>query len=209
MPTPAKGRATFSAALERYRVRIERQVRAMVRDPGEGEDLVQQTMLRAHEQLPDLRDPRALGAWLRRIAARVCCDHLRRARLAPAGEQLEEGAGRPEELVPAGGPDAEYLADSAAMSACGAKLLCTLPSGYRAVLLMHDLRGLTGVEIAKLLGLTPGAVKIRLHRARQRFREALERECHMYHDDRGVLRGCPKPRHGRPAGAIRDRRARP
>ncbi len=69
-----------------------------------------------------------------------------------------------------------------------------IPDRYRAVLLLHDLQGLTSVEIARLLRCTPGSVKIRLHRARKRFREALERECDLYRDDRGVLLGSPKPR---------------
>lgn len=71
-----------------------------------------------------------------------------------------------------------------------------LPDAWRAVLLLHDLQGLSSVEIARLLRCTPGSVKIRLHRARDRFREALERECQLCRDERGVLLGRPKPRHG-------------
>ena len=195
MATSAAGSATLGPVLERYRARIERHVRSLVRDRNEAEDLTQETLLRAHEQLGGLRQPEALGVWLYRIATSVCYDHLRKARLAPADEQpaTEEGE-RPEELVPDGGPGLEQLADNAAMSACGERLLETLPDRYRAVLLLHDLQGLTTVEMARLLRCTPGSIKIRLHRARERFREALQRECQMYRDERGVLLGMPKPR---------------
>jgi RNA polymerase sigma-70 factor, ECF subfamily len=196
MTDAARGRAAVGPALEPYRARIERHVRSLVSDRSEAEDLTQETLLRAHEQLAALRDPGALGVWLYRIATRVCYDHLRKARLTGTGEVPSAGPDeeRPEERVPAGGPDAEWLTDNAAMSACGEELLDTLPDPYRAVLLLHDMQGLTSVEIAKLLACTPGSVKIRLHRARQRFREALERECQLYRDERGVLLGCPKPR---------------
>jgi DNA-directed RNA polymerase specialized sigma24 family protein len=64
------------------------------------------------------------------------------------------------------------------------------------VLLLHDLQGLSSVEIARLLRCMPGSVKVRLHRARCRFRAALEKECHFYRDERGVLLGCPKSHTG-------------
>jgi RNA polymerase sigma-70 factor (ECF subfamily) len=167
-----------------------------VRDRSDAEDLTQETLLRAHEQLASLRDPGALGVWLYRIATRVCYDHLRRAGspAAPVDRRDDEGPRGAEERIPDGGPGLDQLVDNAAMSACGEKLLETLPDAYRAVLLLHDLQGLTSVEIARLMRCTPGSVKIRLHRARCRFREALERECELYRDQRGVLVGSPKPR---------------
>jgi RNA polymerase sigma-70 factor, ECF subfamily len=182
-------------ALEAYRSRIARHVRSMVREPSDAEDLTQETLLRAHEQLALLREPEALGVWLYRIATRVCYDHLKRSarsieaavRSGDSGEMAVEG-------VAGDGPDLDLAVDNAAMSACGERLLDTLPDAYRAVLLLHDLQGLTSTEIARLLRCTPGAVKIRLHRARQRFRAALEKECVLYRDERGVLVGCPKPR---------------
>lgn len=188
-------RAHVDLALEPYRPKISRHVLSLVRDESEAEDLTQETLLRAHEQLGKLREPAALGVWLYRIATRVCYDHLRRAGRSAVPEDRggDEGP-TAEERVAAGGPDAELLADNAAMSACGEKLLDELPDGYRAVLLLHDLQGLTSVEIARLLRCTPGSVKIRLHRARRRFREAVERECVLYRDERGVLLGSPKPR---------------
>lgn len=191
-------RAAPEPALERYRTKIHRHVRSLVRDRSDAEDLTQETLLRAHEQLASLRDPGALGVWLYRIATRLCYDHLRREASSPAPDDRRGGAAadRPEERVPDGGPDLDQLVDNAAMSACGERLLDTLPDAYRAVLLLHDLQGLTSAEIARLMRCTPGSVKIRLHRARGRFREALERECELYRDQRGVLLGSPKPRRG-------------
>ena len=49
-----------------------------------------------------------------------------------------------------------------------------LPVGYRSVVLLRDIEELSGEETGKLLGLTPGAVKVRLHRARRALREILD-----------------------------------
>ena len=58
------------------------------------------------------------------------------------------------------------------MSACVQGFVGELSDGYRAVLLLHDVYGLSAPEIAAALGDTPGAVKIRLHRARKALRAA-------------------------------------
>jgi RNA polymerase sigma-70 factor (ECF subfamily) len=50
----------------------------------------------------------------------------------------------------------------------------SLPDGHRNVLLLRDIEDLDTEEAAELLGISPGAVKTRLHRARQALRELLE-----------------------------------
>ena len=49
-----------------------------------------------------------------------------------------------------------------------------LPESYRTVVLLRDLEGLSGAEAGEMLGITPNAVKIRLHRARQALRTLLD-----------------------------------
>ena len=51
-----------------------------------------------------------------------------------------------------------------------------LPETYRTVLLLRDIEELDSEEAAVILGITPNAVKVRLHRARQALRELLDRE---------------------------------
>jgi RNA polymerase sigma-70 factor (ECF subfamily) len=73
------------------------------------------------------------------------------------------------------------------MSACVQGYLNHLPDSYRAVILLHDMEGLTASEIAQLLGESLPTVKIRLHRARQKLRSALQSDCAFSHDERNVL----------------------
>jgi RNA polymerase sigma-70 factor (ECF subfamily) len=51
--------------------------------------------------------------------------------------------------------------------------IALLPRAYRAVLILRDLEGLSTQETAEALGLTPVAVKVRLHRARLFLRQRL------------------------------------
>lgn len=187
------------AIFERYRQRIYRHIARIVGSRADAEDLTQETFLRAHRQLGSLKQPEALGMWLYRIATNVSRDFLR-----PSARRSEPSRGRPdgeagpaEEREPAAeGPDLDQLVDHAHMSACGEEFLDKLPASYRTVLLLHDIQGLTSAEIGRLLRCTPGTVKIRLHRARSRFKALLEAGCDFYRDERGVLLGGRKPRKG-------------
>ncbi len=73
------------------------------------------------------------------------------------------------------------------MSACVQRYLDGLSDSYRAVILLLDLDGLTGPQIAEILGVSLATVKIRLHRARVRLRAQLEAGCAFSHDERDVL----------------------
>ncbi len=73
------------------------------------------------------------------------------------------------------------------MSACVREYLERLPDDYRMVVLLRDVHGLTGREIAQMLGSSLDAVKIRLHRARRRLKAALEAECDFSRDEGDVL----------------------
>ena len=79
------------------------------------------------------------------------------------------------------------------MSSCVQRYMSELSDQYRAVILLHDTQGLTNPQIAGMLDISLATVKIRLHRARKRLREALQRACLFSSDDRGTLVCDPKP----------------
>jgi RNA polymerase sigma-70 factor (ECF subfamily) len=157
----------------------------MVHDPVEADDLTQETFLRAFRSRDSLRDTGALITWLYRIATNVCLDRWRqRARRSPM-----EGEEAPEELELAD-PDAPSLqqtVERGEMSSCVQRYLEGLPHSYRAVILLHDLNGLTGLEISEVLDMSLATVKIRLHRARRKLRAALETGCTFSHNECNVL----------------------
>ena len=74
------------------------------------------------------------------------------------------------------------------MNACVRGVIDTLPADYRAALVLHDLEGLTAEQTAAIVGCSLPTAKIRIHRARQRLRKALEDECRFYRDDGSVFR---------------------
>lgn len=186
---PRAGRAPRAALGEHY-PQILRYVRSVVRDAADAEDLAQETFVRAYRRRDSLRDPEATLAWLYSIATHVCLDRLRQeARRAPRRSTADPAELTARESV----ATAQLHVEQEEMSACVQGYVADLSDGYRAVLLLHDVYGLTSREIAALLGDSVGSVKIRLHRARGKLRQALEGGCSFSQDDRGTLVCDPSP----------------
>ena len=178
------------AALSAHYAQILRYVRGVVRNADEAEDLTQETFLRAYRARDSLRDPDAMLPWLYSVATHVCLDRLRqRTRQARARSDLDPEAVSPPDPAPSAGLGVEQED----MSTCVEAYVSELSDSYRAVLLMHDVKGLTAREIAELLGDSTGSVKIRLHRARKQLQSALEAACDFSQDECGTLVCDPKP----------------
>jgi RNA polymerase sigma-70 factor (ECF subfamily) len=174
-----------SEMIRQYQDRIYRYVLNLVHDPAEAEDLTQETFLRAYRNYASLQNTAALTSWLYRIATHVCFDRLRqRARRKPLESEVDLDD---VEVVEPEMPSLLQLVEQHEMSACVQRYLDDLSDTYRAVILLHDLHGLSASEIAKTIGVSLPTVKIRLHRARLKLRAALEAGCEFSHDERGVL----------------------
>ncbi len=79
------------------------------------------------------------------------------------------------------------------MRACILDVVERLPASLRAAILLGELRGLGDRELADALGISLGAAKIRLHRARRALRAALERACRFERDEQDELACAPRP----------------
>src|SRR5438132_5222114 len=127
----------------------------------ETEDVVQEALLRAYLGLSRLRDPERFGSWLCGIAVNLTKMRLRRRAAQP---RLVAVSGLAAEAVDVEERELLQLVQDAVE---------LLPAGQRDVVLMHYLDDLSFQEIARLLETTPGAVRVRLHRAREQLRREL------------------------------------
>ena len=186
----------LSQSLAAHRDAIYRYVLSLVRDSAVAEDLTQESLLRAHGKLATLDDPTRLVPWLYRIATNISHDRFREASYRHRPESLDaEIGGASERLADTtadSAPRLDKVMEQDEMSACVQDYMAGLSDSYRAVVLLHDVEGLTNPEIAQMLGVSLATVKIRLHRARARLRDALDRACSFSTDERGVLVCDPK-----------------
>jgi RNA polymerase sigma-70 factor (ECF subfamily) len=155
-------RASFGRLYERYARMVHGVLLAKV-PPDDVDDLVQDVFLKALRSLRTLRETSSFGAWLAAIARNRANDYHRRSLpeepLAddPRDNQLDLGKTARHEA-----PAAEVL-----------EAIRSLPGAYKETLIMRLVEGMTGPEIAARTGLTPGSVRVNLHRGMQHLRAKL------------------------------------
>ncbi len=138
----------------------------MVGDSEQAEELAQDVFVRAYGGLSRLEENSNYRAWLYRIATNLAYDRLRRRRLVRWFSFRETDQ---DERVTQG-PD--RLAEHQAIQ----QALMRVPETYRSALVLFSVQGYAVKEIAESLGISEGAVKTRLSRAREMFRKAFHDE---------------------------------
>ncbi len=164
-----EGRADAYAELVRaYQSRIFSMAYSFTGNRESADDLSQEIFLKAYLALPRFRFGSTFGTWLYRVAVNHIKDFLRKR------SKLKE-VSLEDVMEPAAAGDAvakmEQEREDARRRALVRRELARLPDKYRVVLTLRDVEGLPYEEIARVLGLSPGTLDSRLHRARKMLRE--------------------------------------
>lgn len=161
-------------------------LRRKLRSRADADDVMQEFHLRIIRYASSLRREESIRIWLRRVLRSVLVTHLRRLR---ARDRAEADFARKDIAMPPPDEDLDRL-----VCRCLEKLLPTLKPEYADVLRRIDLLERPRDAVAEALGMTVNNLTVRLHRARQALRRALELTCetcpiHGYLDC-----GCPYTR---------------
>ena len=164
----------FEELANEHKDAVYRQMLRVCGNREDAEDVLIDALLRAWRHLDQLKDPTAFRGWLAQIARRVCWDLKDREKLMPVLQLSTMPQGG--ESVPGTLPAMEASLDAARMKDVLRQALDELPELYRDVYTMRDLDDLPGEQVAQRLGISIATMKSRLHRARARLRERLDRE---------------------------------
>lgn len=144
---------------------------ALTRNAEEAEDLVQETTLRALRGFDSFRADGPVRAWLLTILRNLFINSYRTRVRSPRPVSLD-ALENPDPVVPTQpGPERQVFSrlENEALS----RAVANLPSDYREVLILSDMRGFSYQEISEQLDVPIGTVRSRLSRARNRVRRAL------------------------------------
>lgn len=176
LPTPLK----IGEIVARYREPLIRHL-ARLAPPADAEDLAQVALAKVARGLATFRSESSLSTWIFRIATRTALDHVRsRAhREAQATDPVPPPDGGEHDFA---GTDegVRRTMDRQEMGTCVREFVDRLPAAYAEILALAEFEELSSAEIAARLGITPGAAKIRLHRARAALKRELEAGCELY-----------------------------
>jgi len=163
--------AAYESLVRSHGSRMLAVARRLLRNEEEARDAVQDAFLSAFRAIDRFRGGCRLSTWLFRIVTNVALMKLRSASRKPL-ESIEH-------LMPVFDADGHHVhrastrADSAETQLIQAERMARvraaierLPTQYRSVVVMRDLLELSTAEVARTLGISDNAVKIRLHRAR-------------------------------------------
>jgi RNA polymerase sigma-70 factor (ECF subfamily) len=126
---------------------------------ADADDLTQDVFETALQRLHELREDAAFPGWIVSIARRAALDAKRRP-VPLTGIEAEPA-------TEAGSVEDRFEAERSL------RAIRSLPEAYRETLVLRLVEGLTGPEIAERTGLTPGSVRVNLHRGMAQLREVL------------------------------------
>jgi len=159
----------FEQLFARLAPRVHRFFLRSFRDEVVADDLLQVTFMKVHRAREQFDRTLRVAPWLFAVAARVRLDELRRRMRLPEDAD-EEAVARADEQASRDQPDPLGSDVQEAVRAA----LSALPESQRTVIHLHRYEGMTFAEIAKVLGTTPGAVKLRAFRGYEVLRVRLK-----------------------------------
>jgi RNA polymerase sigma-70 factor, ECF subfamily len=164
--------ALYEVVMRRYNTRLYRVARAILKNDGEAEDVMQDAYVRAFQHLGQFSGRAKFSTWLTRIAVHEALARAHKARRFEDWDDMNENQ---QDLIGAtplsSTPESETA--SVEMSKILEQAIESLPEQYRTVVMMRDLEEMTTAETAECLSITQENVKIRLHRAHGMLRKEL------------------------------------
>ncbi len=175
----------FKTLVSRYQDRLYNAAFRILSNKDEAEEVVQETFLKALENMGQLRGRVSFAAWLFRITHNICIDILRTrqrrgnisvvsfdSRSTLSGDAYEARTGTICQVADPG-LDPALKAFEFEQEEVITKSIQQLPDVQRSVIVLHDIEGFSYVEIAEIVGSSIGTVRSRLYYARQKLREVL------------------------------------
>ena len=137
-------------------------------------DVVQDAMVKVWQQQERMAELQNMEAWCMRIVRNLSLDRLKSKKYRRT-EDLDKAGNMPgsQQQNPHSSAEQQDVMGRVHQS------IAELPEKYRTIIQLRDIDGYTYQEIAEILELEPGDVKVNLHRARKAVREKLQK-LHVY-----------------------------
>jgi RNA polymerase sigma-70 factor (ECF subfamily) len=171
--------AAYEELVRTYGGRLLAVARRFLPSEDDARDALQDAFLNAFRSIERFEGNAKLSTWLHRIVVNACLMKLRTRRRKPETSIEDllptwQEDGHPERQPSTWRTDALESLQRSELQALVLEKIQLLPDGYRNVLMLRDIEDLDTEETAEAMGISQGAVKTRLHRARQALRELLE-----------------------------------
>jgi len=162
----------FEALVRKYQRHIVANCRQITRDPNNAEDLAQEVFVKAFFALQSFEGRSTVRHWLQTIKVNHCLNYLKKKHKANLVDLEDEDTWRPPAHRSGTEKGVELLAERQIIE----RVLDAMSPNLRVPLILRDMDDFSYEEVGQLLGIGLSAVKMRIKRARQEFRERYELE---------------------------------
>lgn len=175
-------KSAYELIMRKYNQRLFRIVRSYITDEDDIEDVIQESYIKAYDQLARFEKRSSFSTWLIRIVINEALARVKRQkRFTSIAQGLPEQPGKsrevPAELRTKETPIGTLM--NTELKEILEHAVDKLPDKYRAVFLMREVEGMSTIETSKSLSITETNVKVRLNRAKEMLRETMSG---FYHD---------------------------
>ena len=158
-----------------YQQALKRFLLSKISDPDEVEDILQEVLIKTHENLSSVRDTSSIKSWLFQVTNRAAMDYYRSKSKSDNIDEKDLWF------------DAEMKNIQQELSKCITPFISALPEEHADILLAVELHGESQKEYAEKLGITYSTFKSRVQKSRQMLRKIFDDCCHYSIDRQGNL----------------------
>lgn len=174
----ADDQQAFTEIVNRYQKQIYHFINRMIKDDAQAQDLTQETFIKAFRALDSFNSNYAFTTWLYKIASNNCIDHFRKRRLSTYSldtpMKAKDGDMKRDFANSDYGPESEMISKEKTYQIETA--IKSLPKKYREAILLRHTKDKSYEEIADILDVPLGTVKVRIFRAREMLKSKLKEQ---------------------------------
>ena len=166
-------REAFSELARRYRERIYHTIFRFTRNPGDADDLAQETFMMAFKSLKNFEQKSSFYTWIYRIAVNLTLNFLKKRKKEQGREEYIEGSTYAEApRSPLFSP--ELHSEGKELGEKMDEAIRSLPAGYQTAFVLVSFQGMTHAQAARVLGCSENTVSWRMHKARKMLQARLK-----------------------------------
>ena len=163
----------FEIVMRRHNQRLYRVARAILRNDGEAEDVMQDAYVRAYEHLDQFAGRAKFSTWLTRIAVHEALARQHRGHRYQELDPTSEREGDPMDRFASLALNPEQQAANSEVRRLLEEAVEKLPDAYRTIFMLREVEEMSTTDAADVLEISEENVKVRLHRARALLRKGL------------------------------------
>jgi len=163
----------FAVLVQQYSKNIYNLAYRMTGNREDAMDVTQEVLFRAYRALASFQPDKPFLPWVYRITWNICADRGRKIGRTPQEDsidEIEENAAR----IPSSSPSPDSTYEHQELAEVLKKAIAELPEGYRELIVMFHVDGLSIKEVSDVMGMKETVIKNRLYRGRQMLRKILE-----------------------------------